>query len=119
MEEFDGQYDKIDIHFVGPYLDMASDPEEIMIDDNKGPRKTEAYTIVHLLADCEPMTNATVCIKVNTRVGGNVMPLRVFEGLYPKQMNLNGEPTGIEIAPLNSLHIMECKLHNMECLNVH
>ena len=24
------------------------------------------------------------------------MPLRVFERLYPKQMNLNGEPTGLE-----------------------
>ena len=28
--------------------------------------------------------------------GGNVMPLRVFERLYPKHMNLNGEPTGLE-----------------------
>ena len=24
------------------------------------------------------------------------MPLRVFERLYPKQMNLNGKPTGLE-----------------------
>ena len=37
-EEFDGQYDEIDIHFVGPYPYMATDPDEIIIDENK--RKT-------------------------------------------------------------------------------
>ena len=45
MREFDGQYDEINIHFVGPYPDMVSDPDEIMIDDIKRPRKTEAYTL--------------------------------------------------------------------------
>ena len=33
MEESDGQYDEIDVYFVGPYPDMASDPDEIMNDD--------------------------------------------------------------------------------------
>ena len=60
MEEFNGQYDEIDVHFVWPYPDMASDPEEIMIDDIKRPRKTEAYTIVHFPADCQGKTNACV-----------------------------------------------------------
>ena len=57
---------------------MASDPGEIMIDDIKGPRKTEACTIVHLPVDCESKTNASVSVKVNTRAGGNLMLPRVF-----------------------------------------
>ena len=60
MEEFNGQYDKTDVHFVRPYPDMVSDPDEIMIDDIKSPRKTEAYTIVNLLAGCDGKTNASV-----------------------------------------------------------
>ena len=60
LEEFNGQYDEIDVHFVGLYPDMASDPGEIMIDDIKRPRKTEAYIIVHLPADCEGKTNASL-----------------------------------------------------------
>ena len=96
MEEFDVQYDEIDVHFVGPYPDMASDLDEIMIDDIKKSSKTEAYTIRHLPADCDGKTNASIWLKINTGAGGNVMPLRVFERLYPKQMNLNGEPTGME-----------------------
>ena len=78
MEKFNGQYDEITVHFVGPYPDMASDPGEIMIDDIKRPRKTEACTIVHLPVDCEGKTNASVSVKVNTRAGGNLMPPRVF-----------------------------------------
>ena len=59
MEECDGQYDKIDVHFVGSYPNMVSDPDEIMIDDIKRPRRTEAYTILHLPADCDGKTNAS------------------------------------------------------------
>ena len=60
MEEFDDQHDETDIHFVGPYPAMASDPDEIKIDDINRTRKTEAYTIVHLSADCDCKTNASV-----------------------------------------------------------
>ena len=60
MEEFNGQYDEFNIHFFRPDPDMASDLDEIMIDDIKRPWKTEAYTIVHLPADCDGKTNATV-----------------------------------------------------------
>ena len=88
---------------------MASNPDEIMIDA----RKTEAYTIVCLPADCDGKTNASVPVTVDTGASGNVMHLRVFERLYPKQINLNGEPTGWKPVALNSLHIMECKFHNI------
>ena len=97
---------------------MASHPDEIMIDDSNRPRETEAYTIVHLPVDCNGKTSAYIWIKLNTKAGGNVMPLRVFERLYLKQLNLNGEPTDWKPAPLNLLHIMECRFHNMEDLDV-
>ena len=42
MEEIDSQYDEFNIHFVGPYPDIASDPDEIMIDDINRLRKTDA-----------------------------------------------------------------------------
>ena len=60
MEVFNGQYDEINVHFVGPYPDMVSDPDEIMIDDIKRSRKTGEYTIVHVPADCDGKTNASV-----------------------------------------------------------
>ena len=58
MDEFNGQYDESDVHFVGAYPDMASDPVEIIIDDIKRTRKTEAYTIVFLPGDCDGKINA-------------------------------------------------------------
>ena len=59
MEESNGQYDEIDVHFFWPYSDMGIDAYEIMIDDIKRLRKTKAYTIVHLLADCDGKTDAS------------------------------------------------------------
>ena len=51
---------------------MVSDPDEIMIDDIERLRKMETYTIVHLPADCDGNTNASVQVKVNT--GEVLMP---------------------------------------------
>ena len=118
MKELNGQYDEINVYFIGPFPDMVSDSDEIMIDNIKRPRITEAYTIVHLPADCDGKTNASIQVKFNTRAGGNVMPLRVFERLYPKQMNLNVNQQDWKPASLKLLYIMECKFHNMECLDV-
>ena len=70
MEECDGQYDEIDVHFIGPYPDMVCDPDEIMIDDIKRPRKTEAYIIVHFPSDCGGKTNACVQVEVYPRAVG-------------------------------------------------
>ena len=60
MEESDGKYDEINVHFIGPDPAMASGPDEIKIDDINRARKTEAYTIVHLSADCDAKTNTSV-----------------------------------------------------------
>ena len=89
---------------------MVSDPDEIIIDDINRPRKREAYTIVHLPADCDGKSNASNWVKVDTGAGGNNMPLRVRERQYPKQMNLNGELPGLEtsttkLTEYNGTHI--------------
>ena len=55
---------------------------------------------MHLPADFDAKTNASIPIKVDTRAGGNVMPLQVFQRLFPKQMNLNGEPTVLETSTI-------------------
>ena len=98
VDEYDGQYDEIDIHLINAKSDLSftDDPDGIKVDDIAKPRKTETYTIVHLPTSCEGKIDASVHVKVDTRGGGNVMPLRVFERLYPNQINMKGEPTGLE-----------------------
>ena len=48
--------------------------------------------------DChtQDSTNALVRVKVNTGAGGNVMPLSIYEQLYPRKINYKGEPIGLE-----------------------
>ena len=53
-------------------------PEEIMVGDVCAPWCNEAYTTVQLPASATRKVTASLCIKVNTRVGGNVLPLHVF-----------------------------------------
>ena len=69
LDEYDSQYDEIDLHTVNGNLD------EIKVDDMIEPQKTEAYTIVHLPTSNNCKTNASVRVKVDTGAGGNVMPL--------------------------------------------
>ena len=69
LDEYDSQYDEIDLYTVNDNLD------EIKVDDMVEPQKTEAYTIVHLLTSNTSKTDASVRVKVDTEAGGNVMPL--------------------------------------------
>ena len=90
LDEYDSQYDEIDLHTVNDNLD------EIKVDDMVEPQKTEAYTIVHLPTSNNGKTNASVRVKVDTGAGGNIMPLQVFEHLHPRKMDQNGKPIGLE-----------------------
>ena len=98
VDEYDGQYDEIDIHFINvkPDLSFTDDPDEMKVDDVAKLRKTEAYTIGHLLISCEGKTNASIHMKGDTGAGGNVMLLRFFERLYPNQIDMKGDPTGLQ-----------------------
>ena len=45
-------------------------------------------------ADIGPSQQGKVCCKVDTGAGGNVMPLHVFQKLFPSKLDVNGKPTG-------------------------
>ena len=90
LDEYDSQYDEIDLHTVNDNLD------EIKVDDMVEQWKIEAYTIVHLPTSNNGRTDASVRVKVNTGAGGNIMPLQVFEHLHPRKMDQNGKPIGLE-----------------------
>ena len=53
-------------------------PEEIMVRDVHSPQCNEAYTTIQLPASASRKGTASLCIKVDTRAGGNVLPLHVF-----------------------------------------
>ena len=69
-------------------------PKEIMVGDVHTPRCNEAYTTVQLPASASRKGKASLCIKVDTRAGGNVLPLHVFRCLYLNQISPAGLPTG-------------------------
>ena len=56
-----------------------------MVGDVCAPQCNEAYTTIQLPASASRKGTALLCIKVDTRAGGNVLPLNVFPCLYPDQ----------------------------------
>ena len=55
-----------------------TNPKEIVIDYICAPRCNEAYTMVKLPASISTKGTASLCVKVDTRAGGNMLPLHVF-----------------------------------------
>ena len=55
-------------------------------------RHTPSYSCLQVPAEREQPH----CVKVDTRAGGNVLPLRVFRCLYPDQISPAGLPTGLD-----------------------
>ena len=70
--------------------------EEIMVGDVHAPQCNEAYTTIQLPANASRKGTASLHIKVNTTAGGNVLPLHVFQCLYPDQISPAGLPTGLD-----------------------
>ena len=71
-------------------------PEEIMVGDVHAPQCNEAYTTIQLPASASRKGTASLRIKVDTGAGGNVLPLHVFQCLYPDQISPAGLPTGLD-----------------------
>ena len=69
-------------------------PEEIVVDDVCGPQCNEAYTMVQLPASTSSKGIVSLHIKVDTGAGGNVLPLHVFQHLYPNWISPDGPPNG-------------------------
>ena len=70
--------------------------QEIMVDNVRSPQHDEAYTTVRIPADIGKTGNASLCVKVDTGAGGNVLPLRVFKEIYPNRISPAGLPTGLD-----------------------
>ena len=73
-----------------------SHPKEIMVGDVHAPWCNEAYTTVHLPASASRKATASLHMKVDTGAGGNMLPLHVFQHLYPNQISPAGLPTGLD-----------------------
>ena len=71
-------------------------PKEIMVGDVCAPQSNEAYSTIQLPASASRKGTASLHIKVDTRAGGNVVPLHVFQRLYPDQISPAGLPTGLD-----------------------
>ena len=85
--------DEIALHYIQPNTTVRhTHPEEIMVRDVHAPQCNEAYTTIQLPASTSRKGSASLRVKVDTRAGGNVLPLHVFRCLYPDQIS----PAGLD-----------------------
>ena len=73
-----------------------ADPETFEISDVWIDSTTEAFATVQMPAEIGPNKLVTLKCKVDTGVGGNVMPLRAFAKLFPRHINIDGSPRGLK-----------------------
>ena len=89
--------DEIALHYIQPSTTVRhTHPKEIMVGHVHAPQCNEAYTTIQLPASASRKGTASLCIKVDTEAGGNVLPLCVFQCLYPDQISPAGLPTGLD-----------------------
>ena len=88
--------DELFINAVGCRTVGDTHPEKIVVDDVHDPWCNKAYTVVKLPASASSKGTASIYIKVDTRAGGNVLPLHVFKHLYPNWISPAGLPTGLD-----------------------
>ena len=104
--------DEIALHYIQPNATVQNThPKEIMVRDVCAPQCNEAYTTIQLPASASRKGTALLCIKVNTRARGNVLPFCVFWHLYPDQISPAGLPTGLDhisarLTAYNGSHIL-------------
>ena len=103
--------DEIALHYIQPNMTVRNThPEEIMVGDVHAPQCNEAYTTIQLPASTSRKRTASLHVKVDTRAGGNVLPLHVFWHLYPDQISPASLPTGLDhvstkLTAYNGFHI--------------
>ena len=88
-EAYHMQHDEVDLHTIT----IDPDPYEIHVDNAAVTFHTEVYMILQLPVDGQHA--GSVCVKVDTRPSGNIMPLYVFQHLYPNQVTPDSTPSGI------------------------
>ena len=103
--------DEIALHYIQPNVTVRNThPEEIMVRDIHAPQCNETYTTIQLPASTSRKGTASLCIKVDTRTGCNLLPCHVFQHLYPDHISPTGLPTGLDhvstrLTTYNGYHI--------------
>ena len=77
--------DEIALHYIQPNTTTwNTHPKEIMVGDVHAAQCNEAYTTIQLPASASRKGTASLHVKVDTGVGGNVLPLHVFRMPIPR-----------------------------------
>ena len=71
-------------------------PKEMIIDNISSQQCNEVYTVIKLPARTSSKGTASVHVKIDTRSGGNILPLHLFQQLHPKQTSPDGLPIGLD-----------------------
>ena len=71
-------------------------PKEMIIDNISSQWCNEEYTVIKLPASASSKGTASVCVKIDTRSGGNILPLHLFQKLHPKQTSPDVLPIGLD-----------------------
>ena len=71
-------------------------PKEMIIDNISSQQCNKAYMVIKLPASASSKGTASVCVKIDTRSGGNILPLCLFQQLHLKQTSPDGLPIGLD-----------------------
>ena len=79
IDEDHSSQDETALHYIQPTATVRdTHPDEIMVGDVHAPQCNEAYTTIQLPPSASRKGTASLCIKVDTGAGGNVLTLHVF-----------------------------------------
>ena len=71
-------------------------PKEMIIDNISSQQYNKAYKVIKLPASASSKGTASVHVKIDTRSGGNILPLCLFQQLHLKQTSPDGLPIGLD-----------------------
>ena len=71
-------------------------PKEMIMNNISSQQCNEVYTVIKLPASASSKGTTSVCVKIDTGSGGNILPLHLFWQLHPKQTSPDGLPIGLD-----------------------
>ena len=71
-------------------------PKEMIINNISSQQCNEVYTVIKLPASARSKGTTSVHVKIDTRSGGNILPLHLFQQLHLKQTSPDGLPIGLD-----------------------
>ena len=71
-------------------------PKGMIMNNISSQQCSEVYTVIKLPASTSSKGTASVHVKIDTRSGGNILPLHLFQQLHPKQTSPDGLPIGLD-----------------------